>query len=162
MEQMKQLGFSQENRLAMLSWIRITRFQQVGNQISNEFLQPFCITVAQFDVLIQVMVHQPLSQQELAEYLSISGGGVSHMVKRLEKLGLIVRKQDWKVKYISLTEKGQALLEEIIPLLSDFQTSMFDILDEQELQQLYKTMRKLHQHNLKNKVAQPEFIAEEE
>ncbi|AWP31045.1 transcriptional regulator, MarR family protein [Paenibacillus vortex V453] len=159
---MKQLGFSQENRLAMLSWIRITRFQQVGNQISNEFLQPFCITVAQFDVLIQVMVHQPLSQQELAEYLSISGGGVSHMVKRLEKLGLIVRKQDWKVKYISLTEKGQALLEEIIPLLSDFQTSMFDILDEQELQQLYKTMRKLHQHNLKNKAAQPEFKAEEE
>lgn len=159
---MKQLGFSQENRLAMLSWIRITRFQQVGNQISNEFLQPFCITVAQFDVLIQVMAHQPLSQQELAEYLSISGGGVSHMVKRLEKLGLIVRKQDWKVKYISLTEKGQALLEEIIPLLSDFQTSMFDILDEQELQQLYKTMRKLHQHNLKNKAAQPEFITEEE
>ena len=33
-----------------------------------------------------------------------------------------------KVKYISLTEKGQALLEEIIPLLSDFQTSMFDVL----------------------------------
>lgn len=162
MEQMKQLGFSQENRLAMLSWIRITRFQQIGNQISNEFLQPFCITVAQFDVLIQVMAHQPLSQQELAEYLAISGGGVSHMVKRLEKLGLIVRKQDWKVKYISLTEKGQALLEEIIPLLSDFQTSMFDILDEQELQQLYRTMRKLHQYNLKNKAADPEFPAEEE
>lgn len=69
---MKQLGFHQENRLAMLSWIRITRFQQIGNHLSNEFLQPFCITVAQFDVLIQVFAHQPLSQQELAEYLSIS------------------------------------------------------------------------------------------
>ncbi|MGG4342463.1 MarR family winged helix-turn-helix transcriptional regulator [Paenibacillus lautus] len=158
---MKQLGFHQENRLAMLSWIRITRFQQIGNHLSNEFLQPFCITVAQFDVLIQVFAHQPLSQQELAEYLSISGGGVSHMVKRLEKLGLIVRKQDWKVKYISLTHKGQALLEEIIPLLSDFQTSMFDILDEQELQQLYKTMRKLHQYNVKKKSANPGGIVEE-
>lgn len=159
---MKQLGFHQENRLAMLSWIRITRFQQIGNHLSNEFLQPFRITVAQFDVLIQVFAHQPLSQQELAEYLSISGGGVSHMVKRLEKLDLIVRKQDWKVKYISLTDKGQALLEEIIPQLSDFQTSMFDVLDEQELQQLYKTMRKLHQHNVKKKSANPGVIVEEE
>ncbi len=146
----------------MLSWIRITRFQQIGNHLSNEFLQPFCITVAQFDVLIQVFAHQPLSQQELAEYLSISGGGVSHMVKRLEKMDLIVRKQDWKVKYISLTDKGQALLEEIIPLLSDFQTSMFDVLDEQELQQLYKTMRKLHQHNVQKKSAHPGVIDEEE
>lgn len=159
---MKQLGFHQENRLAMLSWIRITRFQQIGNHLSNEFLQPFCITVAQFDVLIQVFAHQPLSQQELAEYLSISGGGVSHMVKRLEKMDLIVRKQDWKVKYISLTDKGQVLLEEIIPLLSDFQTSMFDVLDEQELQQLYKTMRKLHQHNVQKKSAHPGVIDEEE
>lgn len=159
---MKQLGFHQENRLAMLSWIRITRFQQIGNHLSNEFLQPFCITVAQFDVLIQVFAHQPLSQQELAEYLSISGGGVSHMVKRLEKMDLIVRKQDWKVKYITLTDKGQVLLEEIIPLLSDFQTSMFDVLDEQELQQLYKTMRKLHQHNVQKKSAHPGVIDEEE
>jgi DNA-binding MarR family transcriptional regulator len=48
------------------------------------------------------------------------------MLARLEKEGYIVRKQDWKTKTISLTEKGEAILEESMPAQLACQSSFFD------------------------------------
>lgn len=73
-------------------------------------LKQFDLTVNQFDTLVQILIHQPVSQMEIAEHLTITKGGVSHMLGRLEKEELIERKQDWKVKYITLTEKARLLL----------------------------------------------------
>lgn len=44
---------------------------------------------------------------ELAEKVTVTQGGISRMLTRLEKEGYIVRKQDWKTKTISLTEQGK-------------------------------------------------------
>ena len=52
---------------------------------------------------------------ELAEKVTVTQGGISRMLTRLEKEGYIVRKQDWKTKTISLTEQGEAALERALP-----------------------------------------------
>ena len=62
-------------------------------------------------MLLQIRTYQPLTQMELAEKVTVTQGGISRMLTRLEKEGYIVRKQDWKTKTISLTEQGEATLE---------------------------------------------------
>lgn len=149
---MNKRGFTEDNRSALLIWLRLARFYQRSNQLSNELLQHFGITAAQFDMLAQVMIYQPVAQLELAEHLTISRGGVSHMLARLEKEQFIVREQQWKVKYISLADKGLALMEQVLPIQSDFQASMFEVLDEAEQKSFLGMMTRIHRHSVRKKV----------
>lgn len=144
---MKNNGFTDSNKLSLLIWLRLVRVYENSNDLSNEFLKTFGLTVNQFDMLVQIYIHQPVTQMELAEHLTITKGGASHMLGRLEKEGLIERKQDWKVKYITLTEKGQALTEKVLPLQSDFQASLFDPLSEEEKKIFYSMLKKIHLHS---------------
>ncbi len=82
------------NTIGSLIWLRLMRFTTQSNQLSNEFLKRFDLTTAQFDVLMQISVYQPLTQSELAEKVTVTQGGISRMLVRLEKEGYIVRKQD--------------------------------------------------------------------
>ncbi|MBN6885490.1 DNA-binding MarR family transcriptional regulator [Cytobacillus horneckiae] len=142
-----------ENTLGSLIWLRLMRFTNQSNQMSNVFLKRFDLTTAQFDVLMQIRIYQPLTQMELAERVTITQGGISRMLARLEKEGYITRKLDWKTKTISLTNKAEKMLEKVTPEQVAFQSSFFhDVLTEEEQQTLYKLMTKVHKHSQKKEL----------
>src|SRR5690625_5936125 len=104
-----------KNTMGSLMWIRLFRLTNQSNQMSNECLKRFDLTTAQFDALIQIQAYQPLTQTELAEKAVITQGGISRMLLRLEKDGYIERRQDWKIKMIRFTKKGEEKQEEAMP-----------------------------------------------
>lgn len=114
------------NTRGSLIWLRIMRFTHQSNLLSNEFLKQFDLTTAQFDVLVQISTYESLTQSELAEKATVTQGGISRMLSRLEKDQLIERKQEWKTKTISLTEEGYQKLEAAFEAQLAFQTSFFD------------------------------------
>ncbi|MCR2823194.1 MarR family winged helix-turn-helix transcriptional regulator [Lederbergia panacisoli] len=141
------------NTLGSLIWLRLMRFTNQSNQLSNEFLKQFGLTTAQFDVLVQVKTYQPLTQCDLAEKVTVTQGGISRMLARLEKEGYINRKQDWKTKTISLTEKAESILVEAMPAQLAFQSSFFDdVLNEEEKKTLYKLMTRVHKNSQKREL----------
>lgn len=147
----------QERPLGLMIWLRMARFVQRSNCISNEYLAQAGITVAQFEALSHIRAYQPVTQSDLAAGLTLSGGGVSRMLSRLEEVGLIERTPDWKIKYISLTEAGAELLRAVYPRQVALQASMFDdVLSPGEQKQLYALMRKVHKNSL-NKQAPADF-----
>lgn len=125
------------------SWFRLLRFVNRSNQLSNEHLSQYGLTVAQFDTLNQIQLHQPLTQQELSSYLVVTKGGVSQMLSKLEKEELIQRRQEWKVKYLNLTAKGSELLEKCQLTQGKYQASMFDALDDEEVDQFAALVKKI-------------------
>ncbi|KOY83304.1 MarR family transcriptional regulator [Lysinibacillus macroides] len=134
--------------LGTLTWIRMMRFTTQSNQLSNEFLKRFDLTTAQFDVLIQIKTYAPITQSQLAEKVTVTQGGMSRMLARLEKEGLIERKQNWKTKTILLTAKGEQILQAATPSQLHFQSSFFeDVLTEEEIKSLYTMMTKLEKHS---------------
>lgn len=141
------------NTIGSLIWLRLVRFTTQSNQLSNDFLRRFDLTTAQFDVLMQISVYQPLTQSELAEKVTVTQGGISRMLVRLENEGYIARKQDWKTKTISLTEKGEAVLEQALPEQLKFQSSFFDeVLSEEEQKTLYSLMTRVHKNSQKKEL----------
>ena len=131
--------------LSTLIWLRMARFVQNSNQLSNQHLRQFGLTVAQFEALAHIRNFEPITQSELAAGLTVSGGGISRMLARLESEGLIAREQDWKTKHISLTPKGRDLLERAFPSQQKQQASLFDdSLSEDEKVQLHALMKKLY------------------
>ncbi|WP_332694777.1 MarR family winged helix-turn-helix transcriptional regulator [Halalkalibacter lacteus] len=137
------LGRTQDVRLGLLLWFRIARFYNQSNRLSNQHVKKWGLTIAQFDLLVQVGTHQPLSQQELAEKLLVSKGNITQMLSKMEKLGLIKRKQEWRTKLISLTTQGEHLYEEVVPKQELFQASQFKTLDKEEQKQLLSLLKKL-------------------
>ena len=138
-----------DNTIGSLIWLRLIRFTNQSNQMSNEFLKRFDLTTAQFDVLLQIRTYQPLTQMELAEKVTVTQGGISRMLTRLEKEGYIVRKQDWKTKTISLTEQGESALESIARATCISIFVFDDVLNEEEQKILYELMTKVHKHSEK-------------
>lgn len=137
----------EKHTLSSLIWLRMVRFVDRSNQLSNEFLAQFDLTVAQFEVLVKIRAYAPITQMDLAQKLTVSRGGISRMLTRLEKEQFIQRKQQWKIKEITLTEKGHAKLDEVYNDQVAFQASMFDdTLDEVEKEQLNHLMKKLYKN----------------
>jgi transcriptional regulator, MarR family len=148
-----------KNTLESLIWTRITRFVTESNHLSNDFLKRFGLTTAQFDVLIQIQTYQPITQSELAEKVTVTQGGISRMLARLEKDGLIERKQEWKIKKISLTNKGEEILEVATPEQVVFQSSFFnEALTEEELKKLYELTTKLQKYAHEKNLEQQNFF----
>ncbi|MCL1696151.1 MULTISPECIES: MarR family transcriptional regulator [unclassified Lysinibacillus] len=142
-----------KHTLGSLTWIRMMRFTNQSNQLSNEFLKRFDLTTAQFDVLIQIKTYAPLTQLQLAEKVTVTQGGISRMLARLEKEGLIERKQHWKTKTISLTAKGEQVIDEATPSQLQFQSSFFEeVLTEDEMKTLNTLMSKLEKHSREKKL----------
>lgn len=138
----------QKHTIGSLTWLRIMRFTNKSNQLSNEFLKRFGITTAQFDVLVQIHLYAPITQSELAEKVIVTQGGMSRMLTRLEKEGYLIRKQDWKTKTIRLTDKGISVLEEAMPAQLAFQSSFFeDVLTKEEEKTLYQLITKVHKYS---------------
>lgn len=138
-----------DHRLSTLIWVRMARFVQHSNRLSNEFLKQYGLTAAQFDVLSQIQAAEPLTQQELAQRLTVTNGGISRMLARLEQEGLIIRKQKWREKHIELSPKGKELLAEVVPQQVQFQATLFnEVLSAEEKKELYRLVTKLQKHSL--------------
>lgn len=139
-----------KHTLASLIWLRISRFTHQSNLLSNEFLKTYKITAAQFEVLNQVSIYQPITQSQLAMKATVSEGGISRMLTRLQQEGYIQRKRDWKTNWISLTEKGQMKMQEVFEHQLAFQTGMVDeCLSKEEQKTLYLLMSKLQKNTEK-------------
>ena len=137
-----------KHTLGSLVWLRMMRFTNQSNQLSNEFLKRFNLTTAQFDVLMQIKTYAPLTQSELAEKVIVTQGGMSRMLARLEKEKWIERKQEWKTKTISLAKKGEEIIDAALPHQLQFQTSLFeDVLTTEELKTLYTLLSKLEKNS---------------
>jgi DNA-binding MarR family transcriptional regulator len=154
----------QERPLGLMIWLRMARFVQRSNHISTEYLSQWGLTVAQFEVLSTVRAYQPVTQTDLAARLTVSCGGISRMLTRLEAEDLIARSPEWKTKYISLTETGREKLRAVYAGQVELQASMFDdVLDETEQKQLYALLRKVHR-NSRTKLAPtrpaPELVSD--
>src|SRR5699024_10260449 len=134
---------NKDKRLALLVWLRLSRFYNQSIRQTNNHLQQWGITTVQFDALKQLGVHQPITQQELGERLGVSREKIKQTLRRMETAGWTKRNQEWKSKYLSLTGEGEQLYEEVIPRQEQFQIEQFCGLDSTEQAQLLKLLKKL-------------------
>ena len=126
------------------------RFTHQSNLLSNEFLKQFDLTTAQFDVLLQISIAQPITQNELAKKATVTEGGISRMLTRLEQENMITRTKQWKTNYIELTAKGQQLLDNAFDAQIQFQSSFFDdVLNRDEQKQLYDLVSRVEKNSRK-------------
>jgi len=93
--------------MAIPAWLRLARVFQKVDRATVDLLRQWDLSVAQFDVLVQVGNAEGLTQQQLADRLLVTKGNVCQLLDRMEERGLLVRQQEGRANHLYLTEKGK-------------------------------------------------------
>lgn len=134
-----------DERLSLMIWFRLSRVYNQSVRETQQHLKKWSLTVAQFDLIAQIGVHDRLTQQQLADKLFVTKGNITQLLSKLEEQGFVKREQDWKTKYVSLTERGKELFNDVVPTQEHFQASQYNGLDVEEKRQLLNLLKKIQQ-----------------
>lgn len=100
------------------AWIQLVRAYNYMETRINQDLRRQDLTLARFDAMVALVKIGPMSQQALANHLSVTKGNIVGLVDRLSSRGLIERKtpaKDRRVNLVSITPKGQRVVETVLP-----------------------------------------------
>lgn len=118
-----------------LSFIKVYNswHQKIKEQLKTlELTHPQYIVLASLGYLAQSQ--QEVNQVDIARQSEIDVMTVSTIIRNLEKQYLIVRQpssQDTRAKVVTLTENGQKVLNQALPLVESIDAEFFGVLGEQ-------------------------------
>jgi DNA-binding MarR family transcriptional regulator len=130
-------------RLSYIAWFRYTRFYNQNMKDTNQQLSKWGMKTGQFDVISHIKPNERVTQSDLASRLVVTESNITQIIKKLEDNGLIQREREWKNKYISLTQEGTKLRNELVSEQEYFQAQQFNKLSEVELNQLINLLKKI-------------------
>lgn len=87
-----------------------------------------------------------LKPSELCNYMLFSWGGLTKVMSRLEKKGVIIRvncEHDKRIRMIRLTDEGQQIVEESATLFKEIQRELLHGFTDEEITLLDKLLDKL-------------------
>lgn len=129
-----------ENYLAFL----LAKASHIVSSGFHQKLKQHSIPISTWRILGSCQ-HQERTVGELAELVLLNQPAMSKALDRIEKDDLIKRRKDPRNRravYISLTDKGLALVDELIPLANEHEQQIFSELSPEEKQQLAELLRR--------------------
>ena len=118
-------------------------------QITEAFggrLENSGITRVQWIALYYVKTKNKISQRDLSNLMNIMDSSVGRLIDRLERDGLIERHRDntdRRVVFITLTDKGNQLISDLLPIGIQFNDDLMVGIDENELMIYEKVLNKM-------------------
>ena len=109
-------------------------------------LKDFGITTPQFDLMVKIYFNGDMTQGKLTQELHLAKSTVSGLLDRLESKNFIKREKDMNDKrnvIISLTNKGNAVIERVIEERVKFLRKLIKDFDEKEVHTLINSLEKL-------------------
>jgi DNA-binding MarR family transcriptional regulator len=128
----------------------IRRLHQIAVAIFLQEAEPQGVTPVQFAAL-QALANAPgLDQRSLAKSIGLDTSTTGGVVDRLEARGLLVRSlnaEDRRVRLLTLTDEGHALLREVVPAMLRAQQRILAPLPAAERKAFLRMLRTLVQAN---------------
>ena len=104
--------------LALKLWIVLSRAYAAVQEHAERDAGRMGLTLAEFAVL-EVLYHKgPLLLGEVQRLVLVSSGGVTYLVDRLERKGLVERREcpeDRRARYAALTDAGEEMIARVFP-----------------------------------------------
>lgn len=109
---------SEAQQQALKLWVVLSRAREALAEHLHADVSRHDLTLMEFGIL-EVLYHKgPLLLGEVQRRILVSSGGVTYLVDRLEKKGLVERREcpgDRRARYAALTDAGEKLIAEIFP-----------------------------------------------
>jgi MarR family 2-MHQ and catechol resistance regulon transcriptional repressor len=117
-------------------------------RFSGESVRRCGLTHAQFDIIATLGNTEGMSYKELGERTLITKGTMTGVIERLEQKGLVARcrsGEDKRSFYVSLTESGVAMFDQVFPPMVNEGKRLFSSWVEADYDALDAALGKLKQ-----------------
>ena len=132
--------------LALKLWVVMSRANNALSERLQASVSAHDLTLTAFGIL-EVLFHTgPLLLGEVQRRILVSSGGVTYLVDRLEKKGLVERREcpgDRRARYAALTEAGEELIRRIFPSHAECIEALMSPLSEEEQRLAVSLMRRI-------------------
>lgn len=134
---------------AVLFWLH-----QADHAVRGEVLRQFRslgrdLSTAQWEVLTRLWQRDGASQTALARGAGRDKAGMTRLLDRMERDGLVERRADPADRRVSrafLTPDGRSLHDDLLPIVSQTIEKALQGLDEKELTALRSGLKRIHQN----------------
>ena len=127
----------------LLAWYRFVRVMKKIIQGLNELMRDMDLSQSQFDLLMQVAFEKGISQQACADGMNVTKGNVTQHLDRLEEQDLVRRQKVGRTNHLYLTDSGQTLVDEIMPIHDAYVKGILSLMTDQEFSQFQRILRRL-------------------
>lgn len=131
-------------------WRMLQRAQmRITRHLESELLEAHDLALASYDVLLQLAEARGrrLRMNDLADRVLLSRSGLTRLVDRLQREGLVMREacaSDARGLFAVLTDEGADRLAEATPTyLAGIRSRILDALDEEDLRRCAAMLAKL-------------------
>ncbi len=143
----KTINYGIENELNLKLTIALARTAGSESRLTQALLRNFDLTLPQFGVMEALYHLGDLKICEIIEKTLSTSGNMTVVIRNLEISGHVTRytaPEDKRVSRIALTEKGRDLIERIFPEHLNSLQGHFEVLNEEEKNQLIALLKKLN------------------
>lgn len=120
---------------------------------AERLLEKYDLKRGQAGILVVLEEHSNISQRELADLLSVKPPTITSGLKKMEKLGYIVRtpdQEDQRVLRLQNTEKGTACVEKIRETMKEMEQIMYRGLSREEVLLLRRLLMQIRDNFFEN------------
>jgi MarR family transcriptional regulator, 2-MHQ and catechol-resistance regulon repressor len=107
-----------EHAVALKLWVVLSRAQAAIAAHAEADVERHGLSIAEFGILEALYHRGPMLLGEVQRRILVSSGGITFLVDRLVKKGLVERQTcetDRRARYAALTSAGEALIARIFP-----------------------------------------------
>lgn len=134
---------------ALKTFVGIKRTNDRLNKAVKLDVENYDLNVNEFTVL-EVLFHKgKLQVQQIKESILIANSSTTYIIDKLCQKQLVERVQDdidRRITYVNLTNKGHLLMEKIFPKHEQIILQLFDNLEDDELIELKRLLKKMNSH----------------
>lgn len=115
----------------------------------KSLLQPYNLAPEQNLIMMLLWEKDGLTQNQLAQYLGKDKTNIARMASNLENKGFIKRNfcsEDRRSLELYLTEKGEELKEQVVPVAERFNDVVTDGITDEELKELDRLLTKMQKN----------------
>ncbi|WGW03181.1 MarR family winged helix-turn-helix transcriptional regulator [Tropicibacter oceani] len=103
--------------------------QQTSEELARQYRDRFGISIPEWRVLVHLTQAQDVSIRDIEIRVAMEKSKVSRAATRLEAQGLIAKRAhetDRRLIRLTLTDKGRALMADLLPLAMEYQARIED------------------------------------
>ena len=122
------------------------RMQQIAVAIFMEECREFDLTPVQYAALVAIQTHPGIDATRLSAVIAFDRSTLGSVIERLQAKGLIERAasiEDKRVKLLTITKAGAALLRDIVPSVEQAQARMLQPLKPSDRKTLLALLTQL-------------------
>ena len=131
---------------ALKLWIVLARAYRAVEAHAEADAARHELTLAEFGILEALFHKGPLLLGDLQRRILVSSGGITYLVNRLVRRGLVERRpceDDRRARYAALTPMGEAFVADVFPAHARAIRAAVSGLDPREQRQVLRLLRRL-------------------